>query len=85
MSFATILRVSASITGTDPAIGAVLDGSGRRRSRFGLDDRAAIAAALAEKALGSNERISIGIIGIAFDLLFRSVEDRRFAWRGLER
>jgi diaminopimelate decarboxylase len=38
------IRVSASITGTDPAIGAVLDGTGRRRSRFGLDDRAAIAA-----------------------------------------
>jgi len=29
--------------------------------------------------------ITIGIIGIAFDLLFRSVEDRWFAWRGLER
>jgi diaminopimelate decarboxylase len=37
------IRVSASITGADPAIGAVLDGGGRRRSRFGLDDRAAIA------------------------------------------
>jgi len=29
--------------------------------------------------------ITIGIIGIAFDLLFRSVEDRWFAWRGSER
>ena len=29
--------------------------------------------------------ITIGIIGIAFDLLFRSVEDRWFCWRGLER
>jgi NitT/TauT family transport system permease protein len=29
--------------------------------------------------------ITIGIIGIAFDLLFRSAEDRWFAWRGLER
>ncbi|HVP25476.1 MAG TPA: ABC transporter permease [Methanomicrobiales archaeon] len=29
--------------------------------------------------------ITIGIIGIAFDLLFRSVEDRWFAWRRLER
>jgi diaminopimelate decarboxylase len=34
------IRVSASITGRDPAIGAVLDGSGHRRSRFGLDARA---------------------------------------------
>ena len=38
------IRISASITGLDPAIGAVLDGSGHRRSRFGLDDRASIAA-----------------------------------------
>ncbi len=30
------IRISASITGRDPAIGAVLDGSGHRRSRFGL-------------------------------------------------
>lgn len=33
------IRISASITGRDPAIGAVLDGSGHRRSRFGLDAR----------------------------------------------
>jgi diaminopimelate decarboxylase len=31
------IRLSASITGTDPAIGAVQDGSGHRRSRFGLE------------------------------------------------
>lgn len=31
------IRLSASLTGRDPAIGAVLDGSGHRRSRFGLD------------------------------------------------
>ncbi|NVB80407.1 MAG: hypothetical protein HOV81_18590 [Kofleriaceae bacterium] len=37
------IRISASITGRDPAIGAILDGNGHRRSRFGLDDRAAIA------------------------------------------
>ncbi len=37
------IRISASITGRDPAIGAVLDGSGHRRSRFRLDDRAAVA------------------------------------------
>jgi NitT/TauT family transport system permease protein len=29
--------------------------------------------------------ITIGIIGIAFDLFFRSAEDRWFRWRGLER
>jgi len=33
------IRLSASITHRDPAVGAVLDGSGHRRSRFGLDDR----------------------------------------------
>ncbi len=37
------IRISASITERDPAIGALLEGSGRRRSRFGLDDRAQIA------------------------------------------
>ena len=31
------IRLSASLTGQDPAVGAVLDGSGHRRSRFGLD------------------------------------------------
>jgi len=31
------IRISASITGRDPAVGAVLDGSGHRRSRFGID------------------------------------------------
>jgi diaminopimelate decarboxylase len=31
------IRISASITGRDPAIGAILDGTGHRRSRFGLD------------------------------------------------
>jgi diaminopimelate decarboxylase len=41
------IRISASITGRDPAVGAVLDGSGHRRSRFGLDDRAAIAELVA--------------------------------------
>jgi len=37
------LRISASVTGRDPAVGAILDGSGHRRSRFGLDDRAQLA------------------------------------------
>ncbi|MFT3696034.1 MAG: hypothetical protein QM831_23050 [Kofleriaceae bacterium] len=46
------IRISASITGKDPAIGAILDGSGHRRSRFGLDDRAAIN----ELARAANER-----------------------------
>ena len=36
------IRISASLGDRDPAIGAVLDGSGRRRSRFGLDDVAEI-------------------------------------------
>jgi len=31
------IRLSASLTGRDPAVGAVQDGSGHRRSRFGLD------------------------------------------------
>ena len=44
------IRISASITGRDPAIGAVLDGSGHRRSRFGLDDRAQIAELVAAAA-----------------------------------
>ena len=34
------IRISASITGRDPAVGAVLDGSGHRRSRFGIDAQA---------------------------------------------
>ena len=38
------IRISASITGRDPAIGAILDGSGHRRSRFGISDRAEVAA-----------------------------------------
>jgi len=31
------IRISASITNRDPAVGAILDGSGHRRSRFGLE------------------------------------------------
>jgi len=37
------IRISASITSRDPAVGALVEGSGHRRSRFGLDDRAQIA------------------------------------------
>ncbi|HSN30128.1 MAG TPA: hypothetical protein VLT45_27765 [Kofleriaceae bacterium] len=49
------VRVSASLLGRDPAIGAVLDGSGRRRSRFGLETHEAIAhvrAAAGERRVG---------------------------------
>jgi diaminopimelate decarboxylase len=45
------IRVSASLTGRDPAIGAVLEGSGHRRSRFGLETGAAIGE-LARAATG---------------------------------
>ncbi len=31
------IRITASVTGRDPAVGAVLDGNGHRRSRFGID------------------------------------------------
>ncbi len=44
------IRLSASLTGRDPAIGAVQDGRGHRRSRFGLDVGAARGAAIAELA-----------------------------------
>lgn len=51
------IRISASITGRDPAVGAVLDGSGHRRSRFGLDatardDLRAIADAARDRPVG---------------------------------
>jgi diaminopimelate decarboxylase len=42
------IRISASITGRDPAIGAILEGSGRRTSRFGIDTREALTALLHE-------------------------------------
>jgi diaminopimelate decarboxylase len=37
------IRISASLTRRDPAVGAILDGSGHRRSRFGLEHRDEIA------------------------------------------
>lgn len=47
------IRVSASITGRDPAVGAVQDGSGHRRSRFGLErDATETIAAMREAAAG---------------------------------
>jgi diaminopimelate decarboxylase len=41
------IRISASITERDPAVGAILEGSGRRSSRFGLATRDAIAPVVA--------------------------------------
>ncbi len=49
------IRVSASLAGRDPAVGAVLEGSGRRRSRFGVETTAAVAelhAAAAGRPVG---------------------------------
>lgn len=51
------IRLSASLIAADPAIGAVLDGSGHRRSRFGLDvDPAALRAGIAELARAAHPR-----------------------------
>lgn len=59
------IRISASLTGRDPAIGAVQDGSGHRRSRFGLDlgpDRRGALAELAELArLAAAEGRRVGL------------------------
>lgn len=54
------IRVSASITGRDPAVGAILDGTGHRRSRFGLDTREDIAA-LREVALRERAQRCVGL------------------------
>ncbi|HEU4734248.1 MAG TPA: hypothetical protein VFT22_40430 [Kofleriaceae bacterium] len=51
------IRLSASLTGADPAIGAVQDGSGHRRSRFGIDiDPARMRAAIGELARAAGPR-----------------------------
>ena len=51
------IRLSASLTGRDPAVGAVQDGSGHRRSRFGLDrDPARLRAQLAAMATAARGR-----------------------------
>lgn len=51
------IRISASLTGRDPAIGAVLEGSGHRRSRFGLDvDPARRSQAIGELARAAHPR-----------------------------
>jgi len=46
------IRISASITGRDPAVGAVLDGSGHRRSRFGVEADGATIRAMVHAAAG---------------------------------
>jgi len=51
------IRLSASLTGRDPAVGGVLDGSGHRRSRFGLDVAAAhMRDSIAELARAAGSR-----------------------------
>ncbi|HEX3762157.1 MAG TPA: hypothetical protein VHW23_25825 [Kofleriaceae bacterium] len=51
------IRISASLAGRDPAIGAVQDGSGHRRSRFGLDvDPERLRAAIRELAGAAGPR-----------------------------
>jgi diaminopimelate decarboxylase len=52
------IRVSASISGRDPAVGAILEGTGHRRSRFGLE-RAAEIRALCEAA--SERRVGLHV------------------------
>lgn len=50
------IRLSASLAGRDPAVGAVQDGSGHRRSRFGLDVGEGRRRALAELAAAAAGR-----------------------------
>jgi ornithine decarboxylase len=51
------IRISASLAGRDPAIGAVQDGTGHRRSRFGLDvDPERLRAAIRELAHAAGAR-----------------------------
>lgn len=51
------IRISASLAGRDPAIGGVQDGSGHRRSRFGLDvDPERLRAAIVELARAAGSR-----------------------------
>jgi len=51
------IRMSASLTGRDPAVGAILDGSGHRRSRFGIDtDPASMRDAIGELARAAHPR-----------------------------
>lgn len=56
------IRVSASVTGRDPAVGAVLEGSGRRRSRFGIETREELAElARASLAGGRDRRVGLHV------------------------
>jgi diaminopimelate decarboxylase len=51
------IRLSSSLTERDPAVGAVLEGSGRRRSRFGIDvDPARMRTAIGELARAAHPR-----------------------------
>ena len=51
------IRLSASLTGLDPAVGAVLEGSGHRRSRFGIDvDPPRMREAIGELARAAHPR-----------------------------
>jgi diaminopimelate decarboxylase len=53
------LRVSASIPGRDPAVGAILDGTGHRRSRFGVTTAAELRG-LRDAAMGSGAAMNRG-------------------------
>jgi len=56
------IRISASLTGRDPAIGAIADGTGHRRSRFGLDGRTQIAELVrAARAIDAKRPIGIHV------------------------
>jgi diaminopimelate decarboxylase len=57
------IRVSASITGRDPAVGAILDGTGHRRSRFGLERAADLRAMFdaATATTGGERRVGLHV------------------------
>lgn len=58
------IRISASITDRDPAVGALLEGTGRRRSRFGIDTREELATLLraaVERDDGAARRVGIHV------------------------
>jgi diaminopimelate decarboxylase len=55
------IRLSMSLTGRDPAIGAVQDGSGHRRSRFGFDVEPARRATMLRELADAARSPSIGL------------------------
>jgi diaminopimelate decarboxylase len=55
------IRISASLTGRDPAIGVIQDGTGHRRSRFGLDVEPARRAAAIRELLGAAAGRPVGL------------------------